>query len=318
MKNLFSLLALMFITSQLFAQTQKVYLTKSGKFTPNAEKASSYLLVQKLNSSEGYLATQYDMRNNLVSKGTYKDEQLTVPSGKFVYYAKDDNGVFHNASYKEENKYYMSSIGYFANGKREGMWTEYAPNGDKTLECNYENGLLNGAYKAYANNYTGEGTAVNGQINGKFDWHTNGMLAAELYYDNGKLKSKSVYLKPAFETKSLDRYLANKLYKYSKYIYDSKLVVKFTVDEKGNVVNPTVVEGYSADINRFVLTTLAAYDGFQPAKYNGKPIAQEYTQTFKLYTTDTGTNSYGPCLPSERCLMHGEPPTSAAVVANFR
>src|ERR1700748_1254668 len=208
MKKLFTLLALVIATSQLFAQTQKVYLAKSGKFTTNADRASGYLLVQKLSGSEGYMASRYDMSNNLISKGTYKDEGLITPSGKFVYYKKADDGqIFRNASNKEESKYYLSSTGYYANGKREGLWTEYAQNGEKTTECNYENGVLNGPYKAFTDNYYGEGTAMNGRITGKFDWYTNGKLAAELYYDNGKLKSKTEYLKPANEARSLGGYL---------------------------------------------------------------------------------------------------------------
>jgi hypothetical protein len=322
MKKLFSLLAMIMITSQLFAQTQKVYLTKSGKFTADANKATGYLLVQKLTGSEGYQATQYDMHNTLVSKGTYKDESLTVPSGKFVYYAKPDKDqVFRSASYKGEDKYYLSSTGYYVNGKRAGVWTEYTPTGEKMTECTYENGVLNGPYKAYANNFSGEGNAVNGKIEGKFTWYTNGLLAAEIYYENGKVASKTEYLKPAEETRSLGGYLNSKLRKYSKVIYDSKLVIKYTVDENGKVTNASVVEGYSAEINKSVVEALTNYDGFTPAKYNGKAIAQDYTQTFNLYGTQLYDNPYAAqnYVNNERCEMHSAPnPGSTYFNGNIR
>lgn len=320
MKKLLLLLAFIITATQLFAQTQKVFLTKSGKFTTNASKAFGYLLIQKFDGSDGYLVTKYDIQNNLISKGSYKDEHLTVPSGKFIYYAKPKpDNVFQDTSYSADNKYYLASTGYYVDGKREGLWTEYAPNGEKTTECTYKNGILNGPYKAFSNNFYGEGTAVNGRVSGKFDWYTSGMLAAELYYDNGKLKSKSEYLKPASEINSLGHYLRNKLRKFSKTIYDSRLVVRYTVDKNGKISNCKIIEGYSPEINRTVSSAIESFNGFTPAKYNGKPIAQEYTQTFYLYSTQPYYDPYKPQAAVILQEMHDIPtPASPYFNGNMR
>jgi hypothetical protein len=292
MKKLLTLLALLVITTQLFAQTQKVYFTKSGKFTVNPDKAAGYLLVQKLAENNGYLAMQYDNNNNLISKGTYKDELLTVPSGKFAYYKKQpDDNIIHTASYTANTPLYLSATGYFVDGKREGQWIEYSPSGEKTAVYNFENGVLNGPYKVFSSpEVYGEGNAVNGQLQGKFSWHNNDLLAADLYYDNGKLKSKNVYLKPAHELESLHTYLRKKLWnKYAGVAYDSKLTIKYTVDKTGKIVDPQVINGYSPDMDKAVLAALNSFDGFEPARYNKMPIDQQYTQTIYLFSSEPGS-----------------------------
>ena len=54
-KNLYLVTLLLLIGQSLFAQTKKVYLTKSGSYTSNSEKAVSYVLIQKLSGDSAYM-----------------------------------------------------------------------------------------------------------------------------------------------------------------------------------------------------------------------------------------------------------------------
>ncbi|MGF1671987.1 MAG: energy transducer TonB, partial [Balneolaceae bacterium] len=62
-----------------------------------------------------------------------------------------------------------------------------------------------------------------------------------------------------------------------------RVVVKFIVDEKGNVKNPEIKEGAGAEINAEVLRVIKMAK-FIPAYQDGKPIQVEFTLpvNFKL------------------------------------
>src|ERR1700759_3839933 len=141
MKKYLYLVTLLLIGQSLFAQTKKSYLTKSGSFTSDSKKAVSYVLIQKLDGDSAYMASLYDMNNHLMAKGTYKDESLAIPTGKFVYYKNEPSG--------NSNINYKAAVGYFLNGKRIGLWYDYSSDGQVTAAYNYENNKFNGDYKIY-------------------------------------------------------------------------------------------------------------------------------------------------------------------------
>lgn len=291
MKKYLYLAACMLVGQQLFAQTQKVYVTKSGDITTNSNRGSSYLVVKELNDTT-YLSLQYDMHNRLMSKGTYRDAFLTIPNGKFTYYDNKQNSEVSNVSYNENgnNKLHIETAGYFANGIRTGMWRTFTEDGQVATEFSYENNVVNGPYKTYTSypDCYGEGTMVNGKLDGKFKYYNNGLLVSEFDYSNGKIKDKKIFLKPATERKNLQWYLEHKLYKYAKVMYDSKFTVKFTVSKDGKVINPEIINGYSADINKAILDAFAAFDGYNAATYNNVLVDQQYTETVEMYSINDG------------------------------
>ena len=295
MKKYIYLLSFLMIAQITFAQTKKVYITNSGDYTTNSSKGKSYLLVQKLIDDSGYLVMQYDMQNNLISKGTYTDEALTTPSGKFTFYQRSPKtNIVSTVSNKENAAYYKASSGYYLHGKRTGTWEEYSPQGEVAATYNYENNVLNGPYKIYnaETGLRGEGTMVNGVLQGSFKYYDNDLLASDVFYENGKVKTKIVYLKQAQETRSLHSYLEQKLRRFTKVLYDSQFKVKYTVDKDGKIKDAQIISGYTPEINNDILAILTDFDGYKPAIYNNEVIDQKIEQTFNIYSIDSGPVRY--------------------------
>jgi antitoxin component YwqK of YwqJK toxin-antitoxin module len=283
MKKYIYLLAFLMISHQLFAQTKKVYVTKSGSYTANSDKAVSYLLVQQLNGDSAYMARQYNMNNSLMVKGTYKDASLTIPNGKFVYYTANETGS------------YVSAVGYFVSGKRTGNWSEFAPNGQAILEYSYENNVLNGAYKTYDANsgIRGEGNMVNGKLTGDFKWYnSDGLLIAGALLEKGKIVKKTEYMKDAKERMNLYAYVEQKLKKYSSVLYDSQFTVKYDISKDGKITNPQIVSGYTPEINAAILDALSNLNAYRPATYNNAAIGQKTSETFSIYNTMSMASNY--------------------------
>jgi len=289
MKKYLYLMVFLVIGQQLTAQTQRVYVTKSGDLTTNSNKGSSYLVVKQLDDTT-FLSLQYDMHNKLMSKGIYKDAFLTIPNGKFTYYniQKDNqNAEVSNVSYIESNNNsHISSAGYFKNGVRTGMWRDFSGDGQVSSEYFYANNVLNGPYKTYTSypDSYGEGTMVNGKLDGKFKYYNNGLLVSEFTYANGKISDKKIYLKPAVERRNLQWYLESKLYRYAKVMYDSKFTLKYTVTKEGKITNAQIIDGYDADINKAILDAVTGFDGYDPAMYNNAPVEQQYTRIISIYS----------------------------------
>lgn len=294
MKKYIYLLAFLMISHQLFAQTKKVYVTKSGSYTANSDKAVSYLLVQQLNGDSAYMARQYNMNNTLMVKGTYKDAALTIPNGKFAYYTAD------------EASSYLSTVGYYINGKRTGNWIEFAPNGQATLEYSYENNVLNGPYKTHdvTSGIRGEGTMVSGKLAGDFKWYNNdGLLVADALLESGKIVKKTAYMKDAKERMNLYAYVEQKLKKYSSVLYDSQFTVKYDIDKDGKITNPQIVSGYTPEINAAILSALSNLNAYRPATYNNAAIDQKASETFSIYNTMSMASNYRLNRPVRICTI---------------
>ncbi|MBS1505057.1 MAG: toxin-antitoxin system YwqK family antitoxin [Bacteroidetes bacterium] len=76
------------------------------------------------------------------------------------------------------------SITSYANGEKEGLYVEFGTNNNLVKRCYYHKGLRHGEYKEF--NYTTlkeERNYVNGKIEG----------ATKVYYDNGKVMEEGLY-----------------------------------------------------------------------------------------------------------------------------
>jgi hypothetical protein len=92
MKYLYLFLFIFYYQSSL-SQTLKTYISSDGCFIDGPKKASSYILVQKLEDSV-YDIKQYSLDNKIIMKGYYKDKELNIPNGKFFYYQKNIDSNF--------------------------------------------------------------------------------------------------------------------------------------------------------------------------------------------------------------------------------
>ena len=57
-----------------------------------------------------------------------------------------------------------------------------------------------------------------------------------------------------------------------------RVIVRFTVDESGHIVNPNVLRGVDPDLDAEALRVIAAMPPWTPGEQNGKKVAVYFTQ----------------------------------------
>lgn len=190
MKRL-TLILLFFCCLKAGAQVRPIYFI-GDKITTDKNQATSYAIYGKLSTEDVWMLKRYDLNNNLLQTGTYADEQLSTPHGKFVFYADLD---YYNQLNKENyklngRKRYTSQEGHYVNGKEEGKWYTFYPDGNVSSVEEYKDGQLNGEYKSFDKfgNITVEGHFVQGEKNG--EWFIESGKMVEVY-EMGLFKSRN-------------------------------------------------------------------------------------------------------------------------------
>jgi antitoxin component YwqK of YwqJK toxin-antitoxin module len=178
------LLVILFFSTiiQVFAQAKPVYFN-GNRITTDANQATSYGVYGKLSNQELWVLKRYDLYDNLMFSGTYKDDQLTTPHGKFTFY-----GSIYDYNYENFSNFknfatdrYIRQTGEFVNGLEEGKWTDYFPDGKVKGYRNFVNGELDGDLAVFS--YKGRRLLYGNYKNG---------LKHGIFYDVKK-KLKQVY-----------------------------------------------------------------------------------------------------------------------------
>jgi antitoxin component YwqK of YwqJK toxin-antitoxin module len=267
------------------AQIERAFITKTGNYTNDPKAAISYLLIQKLNDT-AYAVKQYDMRDTIICAGYYKDEQLSIPNGKFFYYAKVRPNKYPTII---DTNNFVQTSGYFVNGKREGVWVEYDPPHIRSSEYTYENGKLNGAFKKYYNDYSGqwaEGQMIDNKEEGEYKvYNADSLLIEEINYVHNKSVKTILHFHPAVASEDQFKFLENKLKKYRDVFNASKAVpfVKFIVTSDGHVRDPQIVKGIKPEIDSVLIAAMLQMPTYIPADYDGKLCEQKILMPVILY-----------------------------------
>lgn len=137
-------------TLTLQAQVRPIYFYGNTVIS-DKEKATSYAIYGKLSTEDLWMFKRYDLYNNLMQTGSYKDESLTTPHGLFVFYMDVEDFNFRqktNFKLKSVTRF-VSQKGNFVNGLEEGKWYSFYPDGNTFSEQNFERGILQGEFKTY-------------------------------------------------------------------------------------------------------------------------------------------------------------------------
>jgi hypothetical protein len=106
----------------LFGQeAQPRYL--SAVMEPTVRKTAVYYRLPAGTSGELYVGTTHTMNGALKAEGTYRDQELTIEHGRFVFY--HDNGA-------------LESRGEYRYGKKTGVWQRFDANGNPLAEKVYD------------------------------------------------------------------------------------------------------------------------------------------------------------------------------------
>lgn len=120
--KLFTLIALLVLTTSAFAQTTTQLLDAQLNVTKNKSAAKYTRTITKL--SESLYQVQINFQTGeLMMTGTYLDEALTIPQGEFVYFFA--NGV-------------KESQGLYEAGQRVGAWQRWNFDGAQKPDRYYQ------------------------------------------------------------------------------------------------------------------------------------------------------------------------------------
>ncbi|TCC91676.1 hypothetical protein EZ428_07920 [Pedobacter frigiditerrae] len=256
-----------------FSQNLKYYLDKTDQVADSA-KATSYIVVfAKTNSDTVYRMEQYSLENLLIVSGSFKDEALSIPHGKYVYYIisrETKKGSFSKANNYQDTTYnkpighYLDAKGEFLNGKMNGEWLHYFKNESVKRVETFNNDVLNGSYREFWENgkLMLSGNYKNGVKDGV--WQQDGGLY-EITYQDGKSVGKKLNKEVQAQQEKDRREFQQKIKETSKYdvqarpkgdfksdlrrflslenfnaIANEEAKVSFIVKEDGKLSEPTV------------------------------------------------------------------------------
>ena len=133
------------------AQVKSIYFGSQNKFITDSTNAVFYGLTGKVNGNDFWILKKYDLWNNIVETGYFKDEQLTIEHGKFTYYAFIDIfNIKYDTDFPYKNKdRFVAEEGEFNNGKKVGKWLTFYPNGKIRTIIHYIDGKMDGKYRLF-------------------------------------------------------------------------------------------------------------------------------------------------------------------------
>ncbi|SDD20388.1 toxin-antitoxin system YwqK family antitoxin [Pedobacter soli] len=260
MSNRFLLLFVLF-PALLMAQSRIVQLPPFGD-TLDSIRNNSRTVVEKLASNSAWIVHQYDAQDSIMTIGTFKDEKLTIPSGRFKYYHYSPPHLqitYDYATHKTDSvivpaKNFLHMVGYFVDGERTGIWTTFNDSNEKKIAQTYEHGKLNGLYESYnhgilsvTGNYvddmregewyilSGEGDTIQTDI-----YKKNKLIKAIPSINKKKDKYKQVTdPRPKYD---FVRYLNTQLSKKGMSQSGTKnSFYSITIDKTGRVTEPSVI-----------------------------------------------------------------------------
>lgn len=155
MKKIVFLISLILtLTAALKAQVKTIYYMGDRVISDTTLVSSfstSFAVYGKLSTDSLYFYKRYDIENNLMITGSFMDEGLKIPHGKFKFYnyVATFNDTHNTAFTFIDKNIFVSEEGAYDNGVNSGRWTSYYPDGKVFKTVKFENGLKQGEFVAY-------------------------------------------------------------------------------------------------------------------------------------------------------------------------
>ena len=314
-----SLLLSLFVLSVFICQSQTIekYYDYNWNITRDPLAARFYSITE-FRDSLWCTKDYYVFEKTLQMTGSYKDSSGKIRHGEFTWY--HPNGYLQGKGRFDNNKYEGSWIHYHQNGRM--MDSAYYVNGKKfgvSLSWHYN------GYMADSSFYYSDGsgvvvqwfdngipslagrTAAGGKMNGKWQFfHKNGNLSALETYENGQLMYKEYFDEHGVkqhDTTNRDRdvdfpengkawgkFLQRHVYwppnlKF-KTITSAVVMVRFAVNEEGNVVDVYVSLPLHPEFDRIALNAVKQSPRWQPAVSHNRKIKAYRTQPVTFVQVD--------------------------------
>jgi len=288
------LIALLTITigHKLYAQAPFMfYITETGNHTDNKALAASYAVVEKLPGDSVWSVKQFNMRDIILTSGFFKDQNMSIPTGKFIYYHKVDFSpdINYGASGVIDTLNHIQTTGYFVDGEKSGVWIDYSY-GRKSELHTYRKGQLNGLYQHYGNDgkVSLEGYYVSDHKEG--DWcglDTDGFVNfADVYNKKGVIVKHTNYFadnyRPAVMPFDLHTYLRNRTSNFKTPDHPATLVLELKISKEGVVTEANVIQVADINFDELVVKAFMNSPKWKPATYNGQKIDSKFRLTLNI------------------------------------
>lgn len=161
----------------VIAQVKPIYLN-GNQIVSDPNKATSYGVFGKISNEDIWVLKRYNLYDELMSTGSFKDASLTIEHGDFVFYSyvQDFNDEYLTHFSIKDKSRFIAQKGKFDNGLETGEWIWYFPTGSVMTILTYEKGVKNGPFY----NYDRNGNVIQ---SGKY---LNGEKEGEWLYNRGK------------------------------------------------------------------------------------------------------------------------------------
>ena len=190
MKRFLFLLAFMYMSFNAFSQVKTIYFDAEDHVIGDSTQAISYAIFGKLTGDSVYTFKKYDADGYVMVTGAFKDDSLQVAHGKFIYYDWVDqlSTLGSTLPVADGKDRYILTTGRFNDGKREGRWLSFYPNGGLKSVVTFVDNVLNGESKSFdtKGKLQTSGNFVDGKKDGQ--WISSGGRKI-VQYENGKLLS---------------------------------------------------------------------------------------------------------------------------------
>lgn len=202
MKRLIIFLFILYGAVNLKAQEVTPIYFYGETITTDRNRATSYGIYGKLSTEDLWVFKRYDLYDNLIQTGSYKDERLTTPHGKFLFYM--DLELFNQVqvtNFKLKGKTrFLCQQGTFVDGVENGKWLLFYPDGTILNTQDFVNGKLHGEFITYDKYGKIEikGNYVDGERDGEWLFEFG---AQKVIYEKGVLKSSVLVEKAKKEKK---------------------------------------------------------------------------------------------------------------------
>lgn len=221
---------------------------------------AAYFMHRVKDDDTTYVCRFYRNKGSMVKCETYKDENLQVPHGRFVWYNESGN---------------IDSMGMVSNGKKDGYWEFRKPDGSMALSVFFENGSRVWT-RNFASNIT---TYADGRIidhNSKAYKDSIAAISAQNVSRaaefNGGLEGWTKYLEKNLHTPGRFRDIVGSGGR-------GKVIVVFTIDKEGKIYDPYIEHSIEWSVDIETLRVLKESPKWTPAYQNGQPVIYRHKQS---------------------------------------
>jgi TonB family protein len=273
------LLLYMTLVTQVNAQGVRdtMYFDRDWEQTTRSN-ASYYRIITFADTGDFlFIVRDYYLSGRIQMSGTYRSIRPDYKTGVFTYY-------YENGLRQAECEYDHNEL--------DGPCREWYENGNPKSDYFYLDGKRSGSYKSWNEDGTAklEIQYKDDKKHGYFiSYHPNGKPARKDLYENdelieGKCFNKSgeeidyypYIVMPSFPggLEALRKFIENEInYPAKAYRsgHEGVVLVRFTVDEHGNIINPSIIRGDREDFNEEALRVISAFPPWIRGKIEDKP-----------------------------------------------